>query len=74
MRIFASAFASLTLLAVSACAQVPPVPITPRNVKIESIKPALISSPEFTFRGPPAKRAEYLKWLEIEVEFAVDGV
>jgi len=73
MRIFASIFASLTLLAVSASAQAP-VPIGPRNVKIEKISPAFLTTPEFTIRGTPDKRSPALKWFEIEVEFAVEGV
>ena len=72
MKIFSTFFAAVTLLSLSLSAQVQ-VPVTAKNVKIEKILPSVISSPEFTFRGTD-KRAEYLKWFEIEVEFEVDGV
>src|SRR5205823_2088611 len=73
MRIFASVFAALSLLATGAYAQAPAV-IGARNVKIEKIQPALITSPQFTITGTKDKRSEYLKWFEIEVEFEIDLV
>lgn len=73
MKILASLLAALSVATSTAPAQVP-VAVGPRNFKIEKIQPSVLSTPEFTFRGTADKRAEYLKWFEIEVEFAVDGV
>lgn len=61
------------LLAASAYAQVPAV-ITARDIKIEKISPSVTSSPEYQVRNTTDKRATYLKWLEVEVEFSVDRV
>lgn len=73
MKVFACLIAALGIFASSASAQVP-VPITNRNVRIEKITPAVISTPDFNFQLTTPKRTEFLKWLEIEVEFGVDGV
>jgi hypothetical protein len=61
------------IFTVSANAQAPAV-VTARDIKIDKISPAVNTSPEFTVRNTTDKRAEYLKWLEIEVEFTVDRV
>lgn len=61
------------LFAVSANAQVP-VALTARDVKIEKISPSVTTTPEYQVRNTTDKRATYLKWLEIEVEFSVDRV
>ena len=73
MKIFSTIFAAVTILTLPLSAQVQ-VPITAKNVKIDKILPSVISSPEFSLNGGPLKRAEYLKWFEIEVEFDVEGV
>ena len=73
MKTFAFAFASLTFAAIGAPSLVPVV-VTAKNVKIEKILPAVVATPEFTVTGPPPKRSMQQKWLEIEVEFAVEGV
>ena len=73
MKTFALAFASLTFAAIGAPSLVPVV-VTAKNVKIEKILPAVVATPEFTVTGPPPKRSMQQKWLEIEVEFAVEGV
>ena len=76
MKTFVFVFALFTLetLTAPSIAQVPVV-LTERNVKIEKIIPAVVGTPDFTVTGTPPKRtAKQLKWLEIEVEFAVDGV
>ena len=72
MKKISTFLAAVTFFAVTLSAQVPAV-ITSKNVKIHKIVPALVTTPEFTFRGTD-KRADYLKWYEIEVEFEVDGV
>lgn len=73
MKILAFAFAALGAAAFGAPALVP-VAITSRNVKIEKIMPAVVGTPEFTITNTTAKRSTPQKWLEIEVEFAVEGV
>jgi hypothetical protein len=73
MKIFAFAFAALSIAAVGAPALVP-VPITAKNVRIEKILPAVVGTPEFQISNTPPKRSQLQKWLEIEVEFAVEGV
>ena len=72
MKTFSIFLAAVTLLSLPLSAQVQ-APITAKNVNIDKILPAVIQTPEFTFRGTD-KRAEYLKWFEIEVEFEVQGV
>jgi hypothetical protein len=72
MKTFLTLCATLALT-LGASAQVPAV-VTARDVKIEKISPSVNTSPEFTVRNTTDKRAEYLKWLEIEVEFSVDRV
>lgn len=44
-------------------------PVTARDIEIKKIAPAFITTPEFTLSPPINKRAEYLKWLEVEVDF-----
>ena len=61
------------ILAVSGYAQAPAV-ITARDIKIEKISPAVTTTPQFNVSNTTDKRATYLKWLEIEVEFSVDRV
>jgi hypothetical protein len=61
------------ILTVAAMAQAPQV-VTARDVKIEKISPSVTTSPEFTVKNTTDKRAEYLKWLEVEVEFSIDRV
>lgn len=72
-----SAFALTALasifLAPFASGQVP-VQLTARNVKIEKILPAIVPTPEFTISNTPPKRSQAQKWMEIEVEFSIDGV
>jgi hypothetical protein len=51
-----------------------PVPVTAKNVKIEKIQPAVVGTPEFVVTQTTPKRSQAQKWLEIEVEFAVEGV
>jgi hypothetical protein len=70
MKIFATILAALSLLSFSAEAQFTP---TARNVKVEKISTnPQQKSPEFSMSRTTDKRAEYLNWLEIEVEFSVD--
>ena len=73
MKTFAFAFAALTLTATAAPGLVPVV-VTSKNVRIEKILPAVVGTPEFTISNTPPKRSQLQKWLEIEVEFAVEGV
>ena len=73
MKILASALAVLSVAAFHAQAQVPVV-VTPRNVKIEKILPAVVGTPEFNITNTPPKRSQFQKWLEIEVEFGVEGI
>ncbi len=73
MKTLALAFTGLAFTAFAASAQVP-VPVTSRNVKIEKIQPAVVGTPEFTVTQTVPKRSQAQKWLEIEVEFAVDGI
>ena len=73
MKTFAFAFAALTFAAVGAPSAVPIV-VTARNVRIEKILPSVVGTPEFTISNTPPKRSQLQKWLEIEVEFAVEGV
>jgi hypothetical protein len=75
MKISLLAFAIFTLAAqgAPASAQVATV-VTSRNVKIEKILPAVVGTPEFQISNTPPKRSPLQKWLEIEVEFAVEGV
>jgi hypothetical protein len=65
--------AAIVFAAVEASAQAPAV-VTTRDVKVDKIVPAMNKSPEFTVRNTTDKRATYLEWLEIEVEFSVDRV
>jgi len=73
MKTFAYLLAALFLVPAFAPAQVPVV-VGPRNFKLNQILPSVTSTPQYTFRGTTDKRADYLKWFEIEVEFEVDGV
>ncbi len=73
MKTFAFAFAALTFAALGAPSAVPVV-VTARNVKIEKILPAVVNTPEYTITSTAPKRSQLQKWLEIEVEFAVEGV
>lgn len=75
MKISVFAFALLTLAAHGApgTGQVATV-VTARNVKIEKIMPSVVGTPEFTITNTPPKRSQAQKWLEIEVEFAIEGV
>ncbi len=73
MKILAFAFAALSTAAFAAPSAVP-VQITARNVKIEKIQPAIVGTPEFTVTNTTTKRYQAQKWMEIEVEFAVEGV
>ena len=73
MKTFAFAFAALTFAAIGAPSAVPVV-VTAKNVRIEKILPAVVGTPEFTISNTPPKRSQLQKWLEIEVEFAVEGV
>jgi hypothetical protein len=72
MKTFLTWCATL-FLTVGAHAQAPAV-VTARDIKIDKISPSVTTSPEFTVRNTTDKRATYLKWLEIEVEFSVDRV
>ncbi len=73
MKIFSTLLAAVSLFTTPLFAQAP-VPITAKNVKIDKIMPSVITTPEFVIKGTTDKRAEYLKWFEIEVEFEVEGV
>ena len=73
MKILPFALAALTCAAFGAPALVP-LPVTSRNVKIEKIMPAIVGTPEFTVTNTAPKRSQAQKWMEIEVEFAVEGV
>jgi hypothetical protein len=72
MKIFASIFAALAVLTLSASAQVP-AQVQPHNIKVSKIMPALVSTPEYSV-NIANKRSPSLKWLEIEVEFDVDKI
>ena len=72
MKTFLTLCATLAL-AIGANAQVPAM-VTARDLKIDKISPSVTTSPEYTVRLATDKRAEYLKWLEIEVQFSVDRV
>ena len=73
MKTFAFAFAALSMVSFGAPSAVPAA-ITMKNVKIEKILPAIVGTPEFTVTSTTAKRSQAQKWMEIEVEFAVEGV
>jgi len=75
MKIFASMFALFTLASYGApgTAQVATV-VTPQNIKVDKVLPAVVSSPQFTVALTPPKQTTYLKWFEIEVDFEVKGV
>lgn len=72
MKIFALIFTALAFATATAPAQVPVV-ISDRNIKIEKVQVDYVPTPEFQYTGKP-KRFETAKWIEIEVEFAVDGI
>jgi hypothetical protein len=72
MKTFLTWCATL-LVSVGAYAQAPAV-VTARDIKIEKISPSVTTSPQFQVSNTTDKRATYLKWLEIEVEFSVDRV
>ncbi|MEI7822472.1 MAG: Amuc_1102 family pilus-like protein [Verrucomicrobiota bacterium] len=77
MKIPAFAFAALSLAASGAAFGAPTIPaaaITSKNVKIEKIQPAVVPTPDFVLKSAESKRSQPQKWLEIEVEFAVEGV
>lgn len=77
MKIPAFAFAALSLAASVAAfgaPTIPAAPITSKNVKIEKIQPAVVPTPDFVLKSAESKRSQPQKWLEIEVEFAVEGV
>jgi hypothetical protein len=65
--------AAIALLAFEASAQVPVV-VGARDIKVDKITPTLNKSPEFSVKYTTDKRADYLDWLEIEVEFQIDRV
>ena len=71
MKTFAFALAALASAAIGAPV---PVAVTTRNVKIEKIQPAVVGTPEFTVTQTTLKRSQPQKWLEVEVEFAVEGI
>lgn len=71
MKTLTSILATVTLLAAGALAQVPYA--GPPIVKIVKISPSVTTTPEFQVRNTTDKRAQYLKWFEVEVEFSVDG-
>ena len=77
MKIPSFIFAAVSIAA-SATAfgapNIPSAPITAKNVKIEKILPAVVGTPEYVVTQTTAKRSQAQKWLEIEVEFAVEGV
>lgn len=73
MKTFAIAFAILAVTALVSPAQVP-VAVTARNVKVEKIAPTVVGTPEFTVANTPPKRSTFQKWLEIEVEFSIEGI
>ncbi len=73
MKIFAFALAAFSCTAFAAPNAVP-VPVTARNIKLEKILPAIVGTPEFTVTNTTPKRSQAQKWMEIEVEFAVEGV
>jgi len=70
MKNFAFALAALTCAALGQA----PTPVTMKNVKLEKILPAIIGTPEFTVTQTVQKRSLPQKWMEIEVEFAIEGV
>ena len=75
MKIFAAVFALFTFTAQGApgAAQVATI-VTARDVKIDKILPAVVSTPQFQVTGTTEKRMAPLKWFEIEVEFDVKNV
>jgi hypothetical protein len=73
MNITTFAIAGLSIVSFAAQAQVPAV-VTARNVKIEKILPAVVGTPEFQVTNTTLKRSQPQKWLEIEVEFGIEGV
>ncbi|MEQ1850966.1 MAG: Amuc_1102 family pilus-like protein [Chthoniobacteraceae bacterium] len=73
MRLLVTAFTFFTLALHWAQGQVPVV-VTARNVELTKIQPAAITTPDFTVKFTEPKRAEFLKWFEIEVEFEVKGI
>ncbi len=73
MKNIAFTLAALGLLTVGASAQALAVPVTRNNIKINKIAPSVVSTPEYGV-NIPNKKAEALKWFEIEVEFEVKGV
>lgn len=73
MKTLAFAFSALVIAISPASAQAP-VQVTARNVKIEKIQPAIVGTPEFNISNTPPKRSQPQKWMEIEVEFAVDDI
>src|SRR5215204_1476778 len=72
MKTFLTWCAALALT-LGAHAQAPQV-ITARDIKIDKISPSVTTSPQFNVSNTTDKRATYLKWLEIEVEFSIDRV
>ena len=77
MKISAIVFAALSLVATVpsfGAPTIPAAPLTAKNVKIEKILPAVVGTPQFTVTLTTTKRAPELKWLEIEVEFAIEGI
>jgi hypothetical protein len=77
MKILAFAFAAFCAAAPMTAFAAPalvPVPITAKNVKIEKIQPAVVGTPEYAVTQTTTKRSQAQKWLEVEVEFAVEGV
>lgn len=67
------AFCATVLLSIGATAQVP-VAVTARDIKIEKISPSVTTTPQFNISNTTDKRTDYLKWLEVEVEFSIDRV
>jgi hypothetical protein len=77
MKFFATVFAAILALSTVASAQTRaavPAVLTPKNLKIEKIVPTIVGTPEFSVTNIPPKRSMQQKWLEIEVEFAVEGI
>ena len=72
MKILAFAFAALSTAALGA--PLVPVAVTSKNVKVEKIQPAVVGTPEYAVTNTTSKRSQAQKWLEVEVEFGVEGV
>jgi hypothetical protein len=67
MKILALTIAAGLLLSAGTRAQ---VPLSPKDIKLGKVQPAVVKTPEFQITGGSSKRYKLGEWLEMEVEYS----